>query len=381
MSNSSTPDAGATLAQLSQAERILATVDRADDALKLANMAEAARVWARRNNEANPVVNYATSIKARALKRMAECVDAGQAAGEIATAKDGLAIAGLVTPGNELPATLDSLGIDRVVLHRARKLAPLTESDIVAAIDEANAADHIIGMAELIHERKTEERVAREAARAAVEPAADAPTIAAADARIWLPGRTCDLLLTDPPYSTDVDDVAAFAASWFQVALECVKPTGRAFVFIGAYPDELRAYLPLLKRDGWGEQVLAWHYPDTLGPSPTHAFKSVWQAVLYTWGPEASPLNGETLTERTTLQQFNMNSGIDGGRQHQWQKPDRLAERIIALGSAEGATVMDPFCGTGTFLLAAQRLGRQASGCEMDPAMREIAVRRGCRHE
>lgn len=99
---------GGLPSRLSDVEQQLAIIDRADDALKLANLAEAARIWALRNREAAPVVNYATSIKARALKRMAECVDAGQAAGEIATAKDTLKRGPVVTPRNDgSPATLD----------------------------------------------------------------------------------------------------------------------------------------------------------------------------------------------------------------------------------------------------------------------------------
>ena len=41
------------------------------------------------------------------------------------------------------------------------------------------------------------------------------------------------------------------------------------------------------------------------------------------------------------------------------QKPLALYERIIAASTNEGDIVLDPFCGSGTTLLAAQRLGRQ----------------------
>src|SRR5690606_23894638 len=70
------------------------------------------------------------------------------------------------------------------------------------------------------------------------------PIVEKASWRDWLPAQDdCDLLLTDPPYSTDVDDIEEFAASWLPVALAKVKPTGRAYVCVGAYPHELRAYL------------------------------------------------------------------------------------------------------------------------------------------
>jgi hypothetical protein len=53
--------------------------------------------------------------------------------------------------------------------------------------------------------------------------------------------NSIDLLITDPPYSTDVDDIVAFAQSWLPAALNKVKDTGFAFVFIGAYPEEVKA--------------------------------------------------------------------------------------------------------------------------------------------
>lgn len=47
------------------------------------------------------------------------------------------------------------------------------------------------------------------------------------------------------------------------------------------------------------------------------------------------------------------------------QKPLLLLERIIALASNEGDCVLDPFCGSGTTMVAAQRLGRIAIGIDV----------------
>jgi len=56
--------------------------------------------------------------------------------------------------------------------------------------------------------------------------------------------------------------------------------------------------------------------------------------------------------------------------------PPELAERCIKAGSAPGDTVLDPFAGSGTTLGQAVRLGRNAVGCELNPAYIEIAHRR-----
>lgn len=47
------------------------------------------------------------------------------------------------------------------------------------------------------------------------------------------------------------------------------------------------------------------------------------------------------------------------------QKPEALLERIIAASSNEGSTVLDPFCGCGTAVVAAQRLNRHWIGIDI----------------
>ncbi len=47
------------------------------------------------------------------------------------------------------------------------------------------------------------------------------------------------------------------------------------------------------------------------------------------------------------------------------QKPILLIERIIKIGSNEGDTVLDPFCGSGTTLAAAKLLGRNYIGIDI----------------
>jgi site-specific DNA-methyltransferase (adenine-specific) len=47
------------------------------------------------------------------------------------------------------------------------------------------------------------------------------------------------------------------------------------------------------------------------------------------------------------------------------QKPLKLLERIVRASSTEGALVVDPFCGSGTTLVAAATLGRAFVGCDV----------------
>lgn len=90
----------------------------------------------------------------------------------------------------------------------------------------------------------------------------------------YKPSEPYDLLLTDPPYSTDVEDIESFAQSWLPNALEYVRPTGSAYVFIGAYPDELKAYLNVgIPKHMELVQVLIWTYKNTLGNNPKSRYK------------------------------------------------------------------------------------------------------------
>jgi DNA modification methylase len=56
--------------------------------------------------------------------------------------------------------------------------------------------------------------------------------------------------------------------------------------------------------------------------------------------------------------------------------PAALVEPCIKAGCPEGGTVLDPFAGSGTTLAVAAELGRNAIGCELNPAYIALAERR-----
>ena len=63
-------------------------------------------------------------------------------------------------------------------------------------------------------------------------------------------------------------------------------------------------------------------------------------------------------------------------RQHPNEKPISLLKKLICLVSGNGDTILDPFMGSGTTLVAAKDLGRKAIGIEIEEKYCEIAVRR-----
>ena len=62
------------------------------------------------------------------------------------------------------------------------------------------------------------------------------------------------------------------------------------------------------------------------------------------------------------------------GRVHPTQKPVRVME--FSIEKARAKSVLDPFMGSGTTLVACQRLGRMGTGVEIDPEYFEVACRR-----
>ena len=60
---------------------------------------------------------------------------------------------------------------------------------------------------------------------------------------------------------------------------------------------------------------------------------------------------------------------------HPTQKPLALMEWCLGF-LPDAKTILDPFMGSGTTLVACQRMGRQGTGIEIDPDYFDIACRR-----
>lgn len=70
-----------------------------------------------------------------------------------------------------------------------------------------------------------------------------------------------------------------------------------------------------------------------------------------------------------------LTSGFVSGEsgQHPTQKPVKLMQALIELTTQEGQIVLDPFCGSGSTLVAAKSLGRKYIGFEMSADYASIA--------
>lgn len=81
--------------------------------------------------------------------------------------------------------------------------------------------------------------------------------------------------------------------------------------------------------------------------------------------------NLDMVARRIVFRPMNM----DGGKLHPTQKPISVMEWCLAF-IPNARTVLDPFMGSGTTLVACQRLGRNGTGIEIDPDYFDVACRR-----
>lgn len=84
---------------------------------------------------------------------------------------------------------------------------------------------------------------------------------------------------------------------------------------------------------------------------------------------------------RTNVWDYEGATSMSAGRMeelklHPTVKPVAMVADAIKDCSKRGQIVLDPFCGSGTILIAAEKTGRCARAIELDPAYVDVAVRR-----
>lgn len=73
---------------------------------------------------------------------------------------------------------------------------------------------------------------------------------------------------------------------------------------------------------------------------------------------------------------LDISNAFKGKRQHETQKPIALMSYLLKTYSSEGETVLDPFAGSGSTLIACKELGRKYIGIELSQKYCDIANER-----
>lgn len=208
--------------------------------------------------------------------------------------------------------------------------------------------------------------------------------------------NSVDLILTDPPYNTDVDDWDKnFRPAYFLKEFNRIlRPGGSALIFcsdviLGEYLTckikEFEKYQLLIwnkknpssrnqRKDGTvtmykynrSTELILWYVKGLTGVKSRDA-KFVKNHVCFQ--PELINLDVNT-TKRTNvlstavIHHTEIIKDVDGEKLHETQKPVKLITSLLRVHSKEGDLVCDPFLGTGTTAIACRRLKRRLIGCD-----------------
>lgn len=218
-----------------------------------------------------------------------------------------------------------------------------------------------------------------------------------------IPNGSIDLIIADPPYSLGKDygnqsdklDSAAYLKwmeSWVDAAIPKLKPTGSFYIFLTwRYSPEIfvmmKQRLQMINEIIWDRRV------PSMGGS-VRSFTSVHDTIglfvkskgyYFDLDSVRIPYDAQTKKARSRsifvgakwlevgynpkdLWSVTRVHKCDPERaEHPTQKPLEIIDRMIYASCPPGGVVLDPFMGSGTTAVSAQRCSRQFVGFELNP--------------
>lgn len=204
---------------------------------------------------------------------------------------------------------------------------------------------------------------------------------------------TADLILSDPPYKLtsggrpkpgadgfrrmggifsgqvyDNSGLLMAVPTWGEVsAVITTLAAPRSEAYVMANDKNIFPAHAALVADGWRlHNLLVW---DKMSPVPNRWYMKHAEFVLYVWkGP------ARAIANKGSKQISTMRLAADEPKIHPTQKPRTLLTSYIENSTEPGQTVIDPYAGSGSTLIAAARAGRRAIGFEVCPKRFTAAV-------
>ena len=190
-----------------------------------------------------------------------------------------------------------------------------------------------------------------------------------------LPWASVDFILTDPPYlvnyrdrtgrsvANDVGD-GAWLKPAFRQMHRVLRPNSLCVSFYGWNKVDL--FMDAWKSAGFsvvGHIVFRKRYGSNA------RFLSYRHESAYLLAKGRPPLPGSPVPDVLDWE-------YSGNQLHPTQKPVQPLKTLIGAFTKPGDVVLDPFCGSGSTLAAAQELGRRFIGIELDAAHHSTAINR-----
>ncbi len=203
-----------------------------------------------------------------------------------------------------------------------------------------------------------------------------------------LQGEQVDMVFTDPPYNVNYANTAKdkmrgtnrailndnLGDGFYDFLLAALTPTianCRGGIYVAMSSSELDVLQSAFREAGgkWSTFVIWAKNTFTLGRSD---YQRQYEPILYGW-PEGATRHWCGDRDQSDVWQIKKPHKND---LHPTMKPVELVERAIRNSSRPGNVVLDPFGGSGTTLIAAEKSGRLARLIELDPKYVDVIVRR-----
>jgi DNA modification methylase len=213
-------------------------------------------------------------------------------------------------------------------------------------------------------------------------------TTAEAYARLFPDGEQADMVFTDPPYNVNYANSAkdklrgkhrpilndALGEGFYDFlfdALALIMAHTRGAIYVAMSSSELDTLQAAFRAAGghWSTFIIWAKNTFTLGRSD---YQRQYEPILYGW-PEGATRHWCGDRDQGDVWQIKKPAKND---LHPTMKPVDLVERAIRNSSRPGDVVLDPFGGSGTTLIAAEKAGRVARLIELDPKYADVIVRR-----
>lgn len=203
-----------------------------------------------------------------------------------------------------------------------------------------------------------------------------------------LDGAQVDMVFTDPPYNVNYANSAKdkmrgkdrailndnLGDGFYDFLLAALTPTiasCRGGVYVAMSSSELDVLQAAFRAAGgrWSTFIIWAKNTFTLGRAD---YQRQYEPILYGWREGAQR---HWCGDRDQGDVWNIKKPQKNDL-HPTMKPVELVERAIRNSSRPGNVVLDPFGGSGTTLIAAEKSGRLARLIELDPKYVDVIVRR-----
>ena len=190
-----------------------------------------------------------------------------------------------------------------------------------------------------------------------------------ADLREKVEAGSVDAIVTDPPYGS-----AAVSDGLFhqlgEYAKHALKPGGLCLVLTGQHQfgEKLQALTSGGMQYRW---LLAYTMPNGSAKQDSVKITNRWKPWIALTAPGGNPTFYST-------DLIESNSYKDSDKfEHEWSQSEAGVAAVIQEWVREsGSVICDPFCGAGSTLTAAAKLGHSVIGADVDPTNVELTRRK-----